>query len=150
MLDMLKERKAALEARGKKGFTLMEMLIVIAIIAVLVAIAIPVLGAQLEKARDSTSVANLRSAYAEAMTKYLNNEFDNPTATTKTITVSNVQLESSAADSAHPWSDQGKDLPFTAPTETTTPGKYNVTFTYGTDGSITDVTTTPVTSGSGD
>ncbi len=43
----------------------MEMLIVVAIIAVLVAIAIPVFGAQLEKAREAVDAANLRAAYAE-------------------------------------------------------------------------------------
>ena len=36
--------------KNKKGFTLMEMLIVVAIIAVLVAIAIPVLSNNLHKA----------------------------------------------------------------------------------------------------
>lgn len=39
---------------NKKGFTLMEMLIVVAIIAVLIAIAIPVFTAQLEKAREAS------------------------------------------------------------------------------------------------
>ena len=71
MLEMLKERKAALEARGKKGFTLMEMLIVIAIIAVLVAIAIPVLSAQLDKAKATTDEANIRDGYASAQVMYL-------------------------------------------------------------------------------
>lgn len=52
---------------NKKGFTLMEMLIVVAIIAVLVAIAIPVFTNQLEKAREATDEANIRSAYAEVM-----------------------------------------------------------------------------------
>lgn len=51
---------------NKKGFTLAELLIVVAIIGVLVAISIPIFTAQLEKARDATTVANLRSAYAEA------------------------------------------------------------------------------------
>ena len=56
---------------NKKGFTLAELLIVVAIIAVLVAVSIPVFTAQLEKARESTDASNIRSAYAELMTKVL-------------------------------------------------------------------------------
>lgn len=50
---------------NKKGFTLAELLVVVAIIAVLVAIAIPIFTSQLEKAREATDAANLRAAYAE-------------------------------------------------------------------------------------
>ena len=57
--------------KNNKGFTLAELLIVVAIIAVLVAIAIPVFTSQLEKAREATDKANLRSAYAEQMTAIL-------------------------------------------------------------------------------
>ena len=57
-----------MKKNNNKGFTLMEMLIVVAIIAVLVAIAIPVFTNQLEKAREATDAANIRSAYAEVMT----------------------------------------------------------------------------------
>ena len=57
----------------KTGFTLAELLIVVAIIAVLVAIAIPVFGAQLQKAQLETDTANLRSAYAEVVADYLDN-----------------------------------------------------------------------------
>lgn len=60
-----------LKKRNQKGFTLAELLIVVAIIAVLVAIAIPVFTTQLERSRESTDLANIRSAYAEAMTDYL-------------------------------------------------------------------------------
>lgn len=51
---------------NKKGFTMAELLIVVAIIAVLVAIAIPIFTAQLEKSREAVDAANIRSAYAEA------------------------------------------------------------------------------------
>ena len=57
--------------RIKTGFTLMEMLIVIAIIAVLIAIAIPVFSSQLEKAREATDLTNVRSAYAQVSTEAL-------------------------------------------------------------------------------
>ena len=54
--------------RNHKGFTLMEMLIVVAIIGVLVSVAIPILGNQLEKSREAVDLANVRSAYADVLT----------------------------------------------------------------------------------
>ena len=57
--------------KRNRGFTLMEMLIVIALIAVLIAIAIPVFASQLEKAREATDLANVRSAYAQVSTEAL-------------------------------------------------------------------------------
>ena len=57
--------------RNNKGFTLAELLIVVAIIAVLVAIAIPVFTSQLEKSKEATDMANVRSAYAEVLAEYL-------------------------------------------------------------------------------
>ena len=44
----------------------MELLVVIAIIAVLVAIAIPMLASQLEKSREATDLANVRSEIGRA------------------------------------------------------------------------------------
>lgn len=51
----------------ENGFTLAELLIVVAIIGVLVAIAIPIFASQLERSREATDLANVRSAYAEVM-----------------------------------------------------------------------------------
>lgn len=56
---------------NKKGFTLMEMLIVVAIIVILVAIAIPTFTGQMEKTRETADKANLRSAKAAAVTEDL-------------------------------------------------------------------------------
>lgn len=53
--------------RKNKGFTLAELLIVVAIIAVLVAISIPIFTTKLEKSREATDAANIRSAYAEVV-----------------------------------------------------------------------------------
>lgn len=57
--------------KNKKGFTLMEMLIVVAIIAVLVAIAIPVYQGQVHKAKVAADWANVRAYYAELQADYL-------------------------------------------------------------------------------
>ena len=67
--------------RTKKGFTLAELLIVVAIIAVLTAIAIPVFTSQLEKSREATDAANIRSAYAAVQSAALLQ--DNQTALNK-------------------------------------------------------------------
>ena len=58
--------------KNKKGFTLMEMLIVVAIIVILIAIMIPTFNGQLEKTREAADAANIRATYAELMVNYLN------------------------------------------------------------------------------
>lgn len=63
---------------NKKGFTLMEMLIVVAIIAVLVAIAIPTFNGALTKAKESADVANVRALYAEWQLAMLTDNKDLP------------------------------------------------------------------------
>jgi prepilin-type N-terminal cleavage/methylation domain-containing protein len=71
--------------KNNKGFTLAELLIVVAIIAVLVAIAIPIFTNQLEKSREATDLANLRSVYAELATGMLTNDMDQDGATMKVL-----------------------------------------------------------------
>lgn len=54
----------------KKGFTLAELLIVVAIIGVLVAVSVPVFTAQRRKAVDAVNKANIRAAKAMALTAF--------------------------------------------------------------------------------
>lgn len=60
--------------RPSGGFTLIEMLIVVAIIAVLVAVSIPLVNSSLEKARVTVDDANERAAKAAALADYLMEE----------------------------------------------------------------------------
>lgn len=60
------------------GFTLAELLIVVAIIGVLVAISIPIFSSQLEKSREATDLANVRSAYAQIMLEAMDKENPDP------------------------------------------------------------------------
>ena len=62
---------------NKKGFTLAELLVVVAIVGILVAISIPVFTAQLGKARKATNEANLRAAKAAAVAAYLTDDTKN-------------------------------------------------------------------------
>lgn len=66
--------KNKLKDRG--GFTLIEMLIVVAIIAILVAISIPLVNSALERAREATDAANERSFKAVLTISYLNGKYE--------------------------------------------------------------------------
>ena len=61
---------------NKKGFTLIEMLVVIAIIAILVAIVIPTVTNATEKAKQATDLANIRSLVAQYQIDSLSGEAD--------------------------------------------------------------------------
>ncbi|MBO5598514.1 MAG: prepilin-type N-terminal cleavage/methylation domain-containing protein [Oribacterium sp.] len=64
----------------KKGFTVAELLIVCAIVAILVAISIPILNVQLEKAREAHDIATMRTAASAAIDLYYAGVHDNPSA----------------------------------------------------------------------
>lgn len=65
---------------NKKGFTLAELLIAVAIIGILVAVSIPVFTSKLNDARVATDKANIRAAKAAATAKYLGEEMTAGTA----------------------------------------------------------------------
>ncbi|SCH52877.1 putative major pilin subunit [uncultured Blautia sp.] len=138
---MLKKAK-----ENKKGFTLAELLIVVAIIAVLVAISIPIFTSQLEKSRDAVTLSNIRAAYAEASSAYLT-ESDGGTNvkyTAKTdsaaayVVVNNVVVKGESGESTNFGDSQ---LPFSITENLSkkldkkdTAGTINVKFTWAANG----------------
>lgn len=95
----------------------------------LVAISIPIFTSQLEKAREATDVANIRSAYAEAAAEAITAEVGS------TITKSTNKMQSSgaidkiASESVGPW--ESSKITITAGTAAT------VTATVGDNGNTT-------------
>lgn len=54
--------------KSKKGFTLVELMIVVVIMAILVAVAVPIFSAVTKNARTKTCVANMREIVSQVTT----------------------------------------------------------------------------------
>ena len=122
---------------NKKGFTLAELLIVVAIIAVLVAISIPIFSSQLEKSREAVDLANIRAAYAEVMTSALTEDKANDTVTITGGTYSKTVTLTQAKDG---WTTSVEDVKIgeVALKDTTPKAKGTATVSY--NGITTTVT----------
>ena len=57
--------------KKQNGFTLMEMLIVVAVIAVLAAVAIPTISKSVHRSQEMADVANVRAYYAYLQADYM-------------------------------------------------------------------------------
>ena len=100
-------RKLMNKKLNKKGFTLMEMLIVVAIIAILVAIAIPTFSKSLNAARASADAANIRAGYATLQTGLMMNDYTlSTTADTEFYLQKDGSVSTADTDS---YVCQGKD-----------------------------------------
>lgn len=108
--------------KNRKGFTLMEMLIVVAIIAILVIIAIPTFNSALAKARAATDVANIRSGYAAALVEAMTNGVETGNGANNTYY---LQKDGSVSKTGtDKYTTQGKSEDAT--TNTTIGGKFTV------------------------
>ena len=150
MKEMMKKVK-----ERREGFTMAELLIVVAIIAVLVAIAIPVFNSQLEKSREATDLANLRTAYAECSAAALTETAARTTENGVTVTVDSgtkvvtctkaVVLKQQVSGWATDGDVAGVALKEASANNTTVdkiPSSGSVTVTVKSDGSVPTFTTT--------
>ena len=116
---------------NKKGFTLMEMLIVVAIIAILIAIAIPTFNSSLNKAKVGTDTANIRSGYAAAKVEVL----------TGSKETSFTLMEDGSVDAGGtPYKTKGKNdtaIKIGDGAAFTWKADKTITYTVGADGKIT-------------
>lgn len=125
---------------NKKGFTIMEMLIVVAIIAVLAAIAIPTFNSALTKSKEAADVANIRAAYAEVQVKIITDEIkiaDCQTEIEKEIGTGGANLnfddKYSFADNTVTYkADKLDNNAATTPTDGADKGKHIYTWVFGT------------------
>lgn len=135
----MKKLKEKLNAKLSKngGFTLVEMLIVVAIIAILVAVSIPLIGSSLDKAKEATDNANLRAAKAEAVIMYMNHQIDSTVAApTVGMVYDNVNGK---------FVTEGGGTTVTAYGQTATHSGKRITITAVNDGAAANVNTDIVT-----
>lgn len=96
MVQTLKTKgNAALKEKLKKqaGFTLVELLIVVAIIAILAAVAIPAYATQMEKSREAVDASNARAANSMASADYLLNGYKTAATYSFSLTAEgNIQI----------------------------------------------------------
>lgn len=80
--------------RGQKGFTLIELMIVIAIIGILAAIAIPQFTQYRKRAYDASAKADIKSAYTAAQAFFNDNPSGSLAAATITDATTTGELPS--------------------------------------------------------
>ena len=89
--------------KNKNGFTLVEMLVVIAIVSILVAVSLPAVMGSTLKSKAATNAANLRAVQGKVATLLITdeNKVANPSsnsATNETLTYTDITLEAPAAE----------------------------------------------------
>ena len=121
---------------NKKGFTLIEMLVVIAIIAILVSIIIPTVSNSTKKAKEAADVANIRSAVAQYQIDNLNGNPDWDSV----APVIKVTANYTAPSDSNNWT-----ITYVAETLTDGNGANANTYTWTLGDLLTETTTPPAT-----
>ncbi|MFT8889245.1 MAG: type II secretion system protein [Ethanoligenens sp.] len=113
-LSSLRKRKENLQ-KNKKGFTLIELIVVIAILAILMAILIPSISGVIGNARHQSAVADARSIYIAAQSVAAQ-QLQQGTSLATSTTAANLMDTSSAVGTS-----------FTSALGTTLSGKISTT-----------------------
>ena len=114
----MEQLKAKLKKQG--GFTMVELLIVVAIIAILVAVSIPMMNSVLEKSRHAVDTANERDAIGLVASKLLSDDVE--WGTDDTVTYSYVVDEDSHIGSLEASTTEGVESECECGTTSTTGG----------------------------
>ena len=80
MIQAIQRRLAARHDNGEGGFTLIELMVVVMIIAILVGIAIPAFLGARKRAQDTASKSDLRNGLSTAQTIFTDNQAYKDTA----------------------------------------------------------------------
>ncbi len=96
MLDALRRRAD----RDEEGFTLIELMVVVLIIAILIAIAVPTFLGARQKAQARAAQSNVRNAYSAAKTLFTDHEKFSSDGTSATARTELAAIEPSLAFAA--------------------------------------------------
>lgn len=136
----MKNLKAKLRKNG--GFTLIEMLIVVAIIAILIAIAIPMVSSSLDEAKKSADNANERAALGLAMVQVMTKNKLGTQAVGTTAVTANYKVENGKGDLVNETAKAGEAGYDYGKASGHVDGYITVTYTPGTGGAEGTFSTT--------